>query len=78
MLVQLSECKSSEALRSLMLTTRFVTQLTTRKERAQRFQNPAMAIGGVRASMSDATMPTEATAMALIGITRAANLFHSQ
>jgi hypothetical protein len=76
MLVQMSQLHSSEALRSLVLATRFASQVTTRKERAHRFQNPTMAIGGVRASMSDATMPTEATAMTLIGITRAIQMFH--
>jgi len=32
-----------------------------------------MSIGGVRASLWDASMPTEATAMGLIGVTRLIN-----
>lgn len=61
----------SAALRSLLLAARYTAQLTTSVERASRFANPAKATGGVRASVWDATMKPEATAMALIGITEA-------
>jgi hypothetical protein len=63
--------KRSTSLRSMLLTARFTAQLTTTQERANRFVNPTKAIGGVRASVWDATMKPEATAMALIGITEA-------
>lgn len=71
---QLQTSRSS-ILRSLILATRFVTQLTTREQRSQRFQNPTIALGGVRAATWDASMPTEATAMALIGVSRTIEAF---
>ena len=76
MLVQMCNVKGQNRIilqQSALATTRFIAQLTTTKERANRFQNPALSIGGVRASLWDASMPTEATAMALIGVTRLIN-----
>ena len=73
MLVQMKHIKGqNQSLlhHSILGTTRFIAQLTTSKTSSNRFQNPSMAFGGVRASTWDASMPTEATAMALIGITR--------
>ena len=58
-------------LQSLLLASRFTSQLTTTPERACRFANPSKSIGGVRNSPWDATMKPEATAMALIGISEA-------
>ena len=59
------------ALQSLLLAARFTSQLTTTSERASRFPNPKRALGGVRNATWDATMKPEATAMALIGISKA-------
>ncbi len=61
------------AFKSLITATRFVEQLTTRENKSNRYESPAMAIGGVRKSPWNAEMPTEATAMALLGITDAIN-----
>ncbi|MDP7006357.1 MAG: hypothetical protein QF718_09130 [Phycisphaerales bacterium] len=66
-----SSSNKTIAFKSLVLATRFVEQLTTRKEKSERYENPAMALGGVRKSTWNAEMPTEATAMALLGITNA-------
>jgi len=61
----------STSFQALSRSIGFVEQLSTRKERANRFSNPAMALGGIRKSSWDAAMPTEATAMALIGVVEA-------
>lgn len=63
-----SVTRKSDAFRSLVLAIRHLDQLTTSAVRSKRFENPEMALGGVRKSTWDATMPTEATAMALLGI----------
>ena len=68
-----SSTNKTVAFKALILATRFVEQLTTRKEKSERYENPAMALGGVRKSTWDAEMPTEATAMALLGISDAVN-----
>jgi hypothetical protein len=68
-----SSTNKTVAFKALVLATRFVEQLTTRKEKSERYENPAMALGGVRKSTWDAEMPTEATAMALLGISDAVN-----
>ena len=59
---------STESFITLVHSLRFLEQLITSEERAMRFENPAMALGGVRTSTWDASMPTEATAMALLGV----------
>jgi hypothetical protein len=59
------------ALKLMLLAARYTSQLTTTRDKASRFANPTKAIGGVRASVWDATMKPEATSMALIGITEA-------
>ena len=65
-----STTQKTTAFQSLMSAVRFVEQLTTKSARADRFGNPPMALGGVRESPWNAAMPTEATAMALLGITK--------
>ncbi len=69
-------CRSSYAMKSdsfhaMMATLRFTEQLTTSKQRSLRFDYPEMSLGGVRMSTWNAAMPTEASAMALLGITEA-------
>ncbi|MBC8309609.1 MAG: hypothetical protein ISR75_00795 [Phycisphaerales bacterium] len=68
-----SSSNKTTAFKSLVLATRFVEQLATRKEKSERYENPAMALGGVRKSTWNAEMPTEATAMGLLGIVDAIN-----
>ncbi len=73
-------CRSSFAMKSesfqaMMAALRFTEQLTTNKQRSMRFNHPAMSLGGVRKSTWDASMPTEASAMALLGITEAVKTF---
>lgn len=73
-------CQSSFALKSdsfqaMLATLRYTEQLTTSKKRSLRFDYPAMSVGGVRKSTWDASMPTEASAMALLGITEAVKTF---
>jgi hypothetical protein len=71
MLAKLCQWKGGNAsgtFHALSRSIGFLEQLTTRQARANRFSNPAMALGGIRKSSWDATMPTEATAMGLIGI----------
>ena len=63
-----SPSSKSSAFQSLVLATRFLEQLTTSTNRSQRFEHSAMSKGGVRKAPWDASMPTEATAMALTGI----------
>jgi hypothetical protein len=66
----------SKAILSLTKALRYLTQLTTTEQRANTFTNPKLAIGGVRAATWDASMPTEATAMALLGVTKAIRAFN--
>jgi len=66
-----SQTHKTESFQSLVSAIRFAKQLTTQKARAIRFDNASMAEGGVRTSCWNAAMPTEATAMALLGITSA-------
>jgi len=68
-----SAANKAVAFKSLISAIRFVKQLTTRENKSNRYESPAMAIGGVRKSPWNAEMPTEATAMALLGITDAIN-----
>jgi hypothetical protein len=65
----------SRAILSLTKALRYLTQITTTEQRANTFSNPKLAIGGVRAATWDASMPTEATAMALLGATKAIQAF---
>ena len=70
-LVQLCAADNANAstlFEMLCNSIRYLEQLTTSESRSQRYTNPAMAVGGVRASTWDAAMPTEASAMALLGI----------
>ena len=71
MIPMLAKSDSPLARRALPEALRFAIQLTTREARANRFQAPSFALGGVRASTWDGAMPTEATAMALLGVVRA-------
>ena len=59
---------STDAFAVLCKAIRYTEQLTTQKARSQRFENPAMALGGVRESTWNAVMPTEASSMALLGV----------
>ena len=61
----------SKAIQALTKSIRFVSQLTTQEQRANRFANPTLSKGGVRVATWDASMPTEASAMALLGVSRA-------
>lgn len=65
----------SNAIQALTKSLRFVMQLTTRSQRASRFSNPSLSRGGVRAATWDASMPTEVSAMALLGVSRAIKAF---
>ena len=78
MLAQFSQTPNpnqSKAIRALTKAIRFVVQLTTREQRTHRFINPTLSKGGVRVATWDASMPTEASAMALFGISRAIEAF---
>jgi hypothetical protein len=72
-LCQSSGEMNAETFLAMMQALRFTEQLTTSEHRSLRFDNPAMSLGGVRTSAWDAAMPTEATAMALLGVTEAVN-----
>lgn len=78
MIPMLAKSTSPLAEQALLKALRFATQLTTREPRANRFQTPSFALGGVRASLWDATMPTEATAMTLLGVVRAIESIESR
>ncbi len=64
-----------KAMKALINALRFVSQLTTHQRRASMFANPSLAFGGVRNATWDASMPTEASAMALLGVSRAITAF---
>jgi hypothetical protein len=72
---QLPNPSQSKAIPALKNSLRFVMQLTTRSQRASRFSNPTLSKGGVRAATWDASMPTEVSAMALLGVSRAIKAF---
>ncbi len=77
MVQMLAKSESILAKEALLEALRFAIQLTTSDERANRFQAPSFALGGVRASMWDAAMPTEATAMTLLGVVQAIKAMQS-
>ena len=66
----------SESFQTMIAALRFTEQLVTSEQRSMRFDNPTMALGGVRQSTWNATMPTEAVAMALLGVTDAVIALH--
>jgi hypothetical protein len=52
----------------LLSSLRFLRQLTAGEAEGHMYANPALAIGGVRASLFDQRMPPEATALTLITV----------
>jgi hypothetical protein len=72
---QVPNANQHKAMQALIKALRFVAQLTTDQNHSNRFANPSLALGGVRKAAWDASMPTEASAMALLGVSRAITAF---